>query len=198
MIGSLLYIVGAPGVGKSTLARALTEGWDREVLRSAPVPHSRLRHPLTGRLTGLELGVPRPDFPGTDTLAMDISPRALHFLTGTCVPFALCEGSRLATRPFLGELARSGVDITVVSLTADEELLTARWRARGSVQNPTWRKGAATRAQRITEWFSEGLHSFPGRCTLLDLDVTEARDADRVADTVRDRFPLLDLRESTP
>lgn len=197
MIENLLYLVGAPGVGKSTLARHLTEGWDREVLRSAPVPHSRLRHPLTGRLMGLELGVPRPDFPGTDTLAMDISPRALQFLTGQCVPFALCEGSRLATRPFLGELARSGVSITVVSLTADEELLTERWRARGSKQNPTWRKGAATRAQRIADWFSEGMARFPGRCTMLDLDVTEA-EPEALADRVRDLFPLLDLRESTP
>jgi hypothetical protein len=195
VINHLLYIVGAPGVGKSTLARTLTEGWDREVLRSAPVPHSRLRHPATGRLIGLELGVPRPDFPGTDTLAMDISPRALQFLTGQCVPFALCEGSRLATRPFLGELARSGVSILLVSLTADEELLEQRWRDRGAKQNPTWRKGAATRAERITEWFSEGMSSFPGRCTLLDLDVTEATPAG-LADTVLDRFPLLDLRES--
>lgn len=195
MIESLLYIVGAPGTGKSTLARTLTGGWDREVLRSAPVPHSRLRHPASGRLTGVELGVPRPGFPGTDTLAMDISPRALQFLSGQCVPFALCEGSRLATRPFLGELARGGVNVTLVSLTADEELLTQRWMDRGSKQNPAWRKGATTRAQRIMEWFSDGMAHFPGRCTLLDLDVTEAEPV-ALADTVLDRFPLLDLRES--
>lgn len=195
MIENLLYIVGAPGTGKSTLARNLTEGWDRELMRHVGVPHSRLLHPASRKLLGLELGVPRPDFPGTDTLAMDISPRALSWLRARSVPFVLAEGSRLATRPFLGELARAGVNIVLVRLAADEELLTQRWLDRGARQNPAWRKGAATRAERITDWFSDGMRHFPGRCYLLDLDVTEAAVAD-TADRVRDAFPLIDLRES--
>jgi hypothetical protein len=195
MINQLLYLVGAPGVGKSTVAGHLTARWDRELMRGVPVPHSRMLHPVSRRLVGLELGVPRPDFPGTDALAMDVGPRALQFLSTQMVPFALGEGSRLATQPFIGGLARAGVDITLVRLTADEELLTERWRARGSKQSPSWRKGAATRATRLTEWFSSGLATFPGRCTLLDLDVTEA-EAHDTADRIRDVFPLVDLRES--
>lgn len=197
MIGHMLYIVGAPGVGKSTVTTQLTARWDRIVHPHAPVPHSVLRHPVTGRRDGLELGVPRPDFPGTDALSMSIGPRALQFVLSrtSLVPFALGEGSRLATQPFIGGLARAGVAVTLVRLAADEDLLTERWKMRGSKQNPIWRKGAGTRATRLADWFSDGLRSFPSACRYLDLDVTESQPHE-TADRIRDFFPLVDLRES--
>jgi hypothetical protein len=152
MINQMLYIAGPPGVGKSLLARTLTSGWDRSVLRHASVPHSVLSHPGSGRAVGLELGVPREDFPGTDALAMDIGPRALEFLLARQLPFALGEGSRLATRPFLGGLVAAGVRLTFVSLSAPQDILDQRWRSRGSKQNTAWRKGAFTRSERMYEW----------------------------------------------
>lgn len=193
MINELLYIAGPPGVGKSTLARELTAGWDRTVLTHAAVPHSVLTHPATGKRPGLELGVPRPDFPGTDALAMDIGPRALQFLSSQIRPFALGEGSRLATRPFLGALAQSGVRVVFVSLSAPQELLDERWRARGSKQNPAWRKGAATRASRMAEWAvsTEGVRH-------LALDVTRF-SLGELSLHVRSVFPLIELDlEPTP
>lgn len=196
MINQLLYLVGAPGVGKSTIARELRSGWDTQVVGFGPVPHVRLGHPSGGRVLGLELGVPRPNFPGTDALAMDIGPRALQWLSTQYFPFAFGEGARLATRPFLGGLARAGVAVTLVRLAADEELLTQRWKDRGAKQNPSWRKGAATRAERLADWFSDQMApQRPGFRFYLDMDVTEMTPAE-AADRIRDAFPLIDLRES--
>lgn len=197
MIEQLLYLVGAPGVGKSTVARELTHHWDKSVVPTGPVPHVLLKHPGSGRLLGLELGVPRESFPGTDALAMDIGPRALTWLGSACCPFVLGEGARLATRPFLGGMARSGVRVTLVRLAAGEELLTERWRARGSKQSPSWRKGAGTRAERITDWFRERTGRETGFDRLVEIDVTDLNPAD-TADMVRAVFPLIDPRELQP
>lgn len=191
MIRELLYLTGAPGVGKSTLARELRTGWDTEVDRHHAVPHTRLNDPRTGRTAGLELGVPRAEFPGTDALAMDIGPRALQFLSTAYAPFALGEGARLATRPFVGGLATAGVRVTLVRLTADPELLEERWRARGAKQNPSWRKGAATRADRLAQWF-HGQLGQAGFYQYASLNVTDLGRAE-IADRVRDLFPRIAL-----
>lgn len=191
MINNLLYVAGAPGTGKSTAVRLLREQWDCDVMRHETVPHVRLRHPVSGRPVGVELGVPRENFPGTDALSMSISPYALQWLSTAYYPFAMGEGARLATRPFLGGLASQGVRTTLVLLKADQELLDERWRLRGAKQNPSWRKGAATRATGVARWFAAHLGQ-DGFHQLVEINTTELRP-DEVADRIRSVFPHLDL-----
>lgn len=185
MIRELLYLCGAPGVGKSTLARELRSGWDTEVHRAVRVPHVRLIKPATGRWAGMELGLPRDSFPGTDTLSMSIAPRASEWLKAVEVDFALGEGARLATRPFLGGLHAAGVHVTLLYLHASSALLEERWHARGARQNPAWRRGAATRAGNIFEW---GRQTQGVRALMVD---TERDPLDVQADMVRRIFPSI-------
>src|SRR5690606_14243849 len=80
-----LYIVGAPGTGKSTLMDRVVSGlrltWepDEKVWRELWV------NPLTqdGERLGLSFGVKRPGFAGTDALSMTVQPRALEWLKQT-------------------------------------------------------------------------------------------------------------------
>lgn len=196
MINNLLYLCGAPGVGKSSVMRALREPWDQEVMNGSSVPHVRLRHPASGVPVGIELGVPRASFPGTDALSMSIGPRAMRWVLDQHGPFAMAEGARLATRPFLGGCATQGVRVTLVQLLADPELLEERWRARGAKQNPSWRKGAATRADGITEWF-RGYVGQDGFHQLVSINCTRMT-VDQVADLVFSVFPHVDIREALP
>lgn len=189
MISELLYLTGPPGAGKSSVARELTAGWDRELERVHAVPHSRLFSPLSRKRWGVELGVPRTSFPGTDALAMDIGPRALAFLCESYAPFALAEGARLTTRPFLAGAVAGGIRVTLLRLSASEELLSARWKARGAKQNPAWRKGAGTRARNVFEEMKPLVHDW------LEIPM-DGRTADAVADEIREIFPALDLGDS--
>lgn len=152
MIKDLLYIFGPPAAGKSTLMRQLRLPWDMELVKFPPVPHVVLRSQRTGVAHGLELGVPRETHPGTDSLAMDISHRASDFLIRSPLDFALGEGARLATRPFLTRLLDAGVRVHLLYLYAPGDLLDARCAERGTRQNPGWRKGAATRAYNLAAW----------------------------------------------
>jgi hypothetical protein len=152
VIKDLLYICGAPATGKSTLMRQLRLPWDMEIVKDPPVPHMLLRSPVTGAAHGLELGVPRETHPGTDSLAMDISHRASDFLLRTPVGFALGEGARLATRPFLTRIAEAGVRVLLIYMYADDSVLDQRCTQRGTTQNYSWRKGAYTRAFNLATW----------------------------------------------
>lgn len=189
MIRDLLYICGAPGVGKSTLMRQLRLPWDMEVVKAPPVPHVLLRSPSSGVLHGLELGVPREQHPGTDSLAMDISHRASDFLLRSPVPFALAEGARLATRPFLTRMVTAGVRVSVLYAFADDSVLDQRCEQRGTTQNYSWRKGAYTRAFNIAVWARDQERI---NYMALEMNTLEPGSA---ADWVRDR-PGLEFLES--
>ena len=66
--------------------------------------------------------------------------------------FALGEGARLATRPFLSRLAAAGVRVHLLYLTVPDAVLDQRCAQRGTTQNYSWRKGALTRAHNLALW----------------------------------------------
>ncbi|MEW9530676.1 P-loop-containing protein [Microbispora sp. NPDC049125] len=144
---NLVYLVGPPGVGKTTLMAALTRGCDR-TFQTTPVPHEQLRR--GGEPVGLEVGRRRPGgFSGTDALAMNIQPAAVTWIATKPAPLVLGEGARLATTGFLSGARSFGYRVTVFYLHAPEYVLDDRRRERGSNQDPKWMRGATTRAANI-------------------------------------------------
>jgi ribose 1,5-bisphosphokinase PhnN len=154
-VSTLLYLVGSPGVGKSTLMAALTERCQR-LARTQPFAHDHLlRHDPTGLLSSdpvaVELGKRRDAFSGTDSLGMSVQPKAVEWIATKPHSLILGEGARLGTVGFLMAARNSGYKVMLVHLTADQHTLAERRLARGSTQNEQWMRGAATRAVRLTE-----------------------------------------------
>lgn len=149
-----VYLLGAAGVGKSTVMDRLIDGY-------TPLDYARLHgvlrgHPLVdrnGEANALYLGRRRSLFPGTDALSMSVHPDAVAWVSEwTGRPFAtlFAEGQRLGTVGFLTALAARG-DLTVIHLVAPEGVLQERRDGRGSAQNPQWVKGSRTKAYRTAE-----------------------------------------------
>jgi P-loop Nucleotide Kinase3 len=170
-----VYLLGAPGVGKTTLMRHLqspylvgeaTRAWPRSLLWLTPLY-------ADSYLAGVEIGRPRDRFGGTDALSMGVMPQALAWLELPLPRLVLGEGSRLGTAAFLAELGKRA-DLTAVHLTASPEALAARRTGRGSDQSASWMRGAATRARNT----ATRLRDECSYVRVVDLDATDATPAE--------------------
>jgi ribose 1,5-bisphosphokinase PhnN len=145
-VHGLVYVIGPPGAGKSTLMAELTKNCARFPSEGV-IPHEAL---VRGHdVVGAELGRRRDDFPGTDALSMSIMPRARQFLEAHYYRLVLGEGNRLGNAAFMQAAKDAGYNVTLVHLTAADEVLKVR-RA-GRTQNSQWARGAAKQAANLAQ-----------------------------------------------
>lgn len=149
----LIYLIGAPGAGKSTLMGMLTCGWER---RTAPAPGPQ-RDWLINRDTcdvdAVEIGRRRAEFSGTDALGSAIINVAQPWLeTQTETDLVLAEGARLGNRRFLSAAVAAGYETILVHLDHPDvdEWRASRARALGREQNPSWVAGRATACRNLS------------------------------------------------
>ena len=124
-----IYIIGAPGSGKSTLMSFIVEKMGLEWL-----PDEKVRRELwvnylsdqRGKVLGVSLGVKRDSYSGTDALSMSVLPQALVWLGEANLPeYVLGEGARLSAPKFLTKLDQKA-PLLLVSLLAPPEVLEER------------------------------------------------------------------------
>ena len=151
-----LYIIGAPGTGKSSLMRRVVAGlglsWGPEERVWRELWVNPLLSPA-GVQKGVSLGRERGTFSGTDALSMSAQPRVLEWLHATELPeYVVGEGMRLSSPRFLIELD-SRAPLVLVYLSDDYQVTDER-RARregGDNLTPTFVKQARTRAANAAD-----------------------------------------------
>lgn len=151
MVRQLVYLVGAPGAGKSSLMRELTASWTR-----VPAPEGLRRdyllNPQTSALEAVELGRRRAHFSGTDAMGQAVIQFAIPWMirqTETSLVFG--EGARLGNRRFLSSCAAAGYAVVLGHL---EHSLISSWRVArerelGRAQNSSWITGRGTAARNL-------------------------------------------------
>jgi hypothetical protein len=147
-VRALVYLVGEPGAGKSTLMRRATVNLARLKV-DKPLAHELLIDARSGSVVGCELGYNRGTFSGTDALGMSAVVPAEALLASPPAPLVLGEGARLGVRRFLQAAVSLGYDVTLVYLTTPHA--AAQRERRGAGQSESWVKGAATRARNLAD-----------------------------------------------
>lgn len=146
-----VYLIGEPGVGKSTTLKAY---WQLTANRNEPeitesVPHTK--YYLDEQYLGLEIGNPKHRnelHPGTDTLSYNIMPKAIEWVKQREDPLIIGEGDRLANPKFWRAAQDANHRILIIHLTGPAR---ARRINRGTVQNETWLKSRATRVKNLVD-----------------------------------------------
>jgi energy-coupling factor transporter ATP-binding protein EcfA2 len=137
----LLYVIGEPGAGKSTLVKHLTRG----------LPYEDTTSPFAFRRYDCgvwELGARRPDFSGTDALGLSVQPVVERTLEGFKPKLVIAEGDRLANAKFFEAARGMGYTLHIVHL-AGLGVAAMQRQIRGSNQNEAWVKGRRTKVYAL-------------------------------------------------
>lgn len=163
----LVYLVGQPGAGKSTLMESLTARCLRLSSTEAGRPgFERFLDPVTYDVCAIELGRRRQNFSGTDALSMSVMPLALDWIATMVTPLVLGEGDRLTSLKFLLAARDAGYVVTVPYCWVPDELAIKRRESRGSTQAQQWVAGRMTKIARVRAALAdEGIASPVLDCT---------------------------------
>lgn len=141
----ILYLLGAPGSGKTTLMQRLLQGRDGTQIKQ-PVQHIRYSEALC------QLGALREMFGGTDALPLNVQPAAITWLSSQPYPYVIAEGARLGNPKFL-TACRAFATVHVLYMNTPDALCHQRRVARGHTFNAAFVKGASTRALNTARQF---------------------------------------------
>jgi hypothetical protein len=147
----LAYLIGEPGVGKTTLLHEFTKGLQNTIV-DRPFGHVLYEQPGV-----VELGKPRAGgFGGTDSLSMSVQPKVLEWAQLPEYPNIIGEGDRLANNKFFAAMTALGYDLTVVEVRNTNGVAEERRAARAAqlgtkAQNDSWVAGRVTKVRKLAD-----------------------------------------------
>lgn len=170
----LLYIVGIPGSGKSSVVRLLTKNLRQRVVE-VPIQLKGVNRDKTLRVVytkynrhSIQLGYDRGDWSGTDALDKAIFPYMQHWLNyQKKIRFILGEGDRFTSAKFFDWCQEVGIELTVAALVVDEEIAAERrakrdrkvesvgMKRKTSSQNDIWLAGRRTKVYNVIDKYVE-------------------------------------------
>ena len=143
-----IYLIGAPGSGKTTLTKELQKDWAKVNMYDKPFKYQEYESPNLGKV--LSLGWDRPHFSGTDTLGNTVIRQMPEFYEYAQQEGATIygEGDKLASITFF-ELAKQYGNLYLFCMDTDTDVSASRREERsketGKTQNATWVRGRATK-----------------------------------------------------
>ena len=148
-----VYLIGSPGVGKTTLIKELTKDWFLSSTETTPVKHLCYATPFG---SAIELGHRREPFGGTDTLAYDAINKIEQWLPKLeRIDFIIGEGDRLANTRFITLCQQLG-KVHLYHLTTKPETSAQRRAKRAQEfgtanQNESWVKGRTSKHENLAK-----------------------------------------------
>jgi hypothetical protein len=151
----ILFVLGAPGVGKTSLVRRFLEPDSYSVIRPKWTVGERVC--AAGHYLGNQ-------YDGADTVPYNGVQEALRFWESELrtKELTIFDGDRFSNANVLDFFRRTVPEAKVeyVLLRASDEVLKARREERGSNQNPSWMKGRQTKAERFAKAIGWGVEIY--------------------------------------
>jgi gluconate kinase len=144
----LIYLIGLPGCGKSTVMKTFMEQLG-DFTTERPI--DLLDSHVHGNIRVLGKYEDGETFSGTDRLSMAVSPKAVEYFSTNPDEIVIGEGDRLNNSGFFDTFE----DKVIIHLTVSDEERQRRYKERGSDQSDKFIQTVNTKVNRICEKYGD-------------------------------------------